>query len=210
MMNKLENQLERLSQYGTATIHEALGRIGNLPYQIKPLSGKQRLCGLAYPVKIKPGNNVLLHRAYAYAKAGDVIVADCQGGYEYGYWGDLLTSGAIKQGIKGLVIDACIRDADEIEELDFPVFSRGFCIKGTAKDPEGTLNEPITIGDCTINPGDIVVGDRDGVVIVPKDRLEEAIEKSEVREQKEANVRAQLLEGKTSIAIYGWDKKFGY
>lgn len=206
----LKKEIEVLSKYGTATIHEALGRIGDLPPQIKPLKKNQRLIGTAYPVKLKPGNNVLLHRAYAYAKPEDIIIVDCQGGYDYGYWGDLLTTGAMKQGIKGLVIDGSIRDADEIEDLNFPVFCRGFCIKGTTKDPEGTLNETITIGDCIINPGDIVIGDRDGVVVVPKERLKEAIEKSEAREQKEANVRAQLLEGKTSLEIYGWDKKFGY
>ncbi len=116
----------------------------------------------------------------------------------------------MQHGVKGLVIDGCIRDADEIEELGFPVFSRGYCIKGTTKDPEGTLNKSITIGDCVINPGDIIVGDRDGVVVVPKDRIDEAIEKSEAREEKEASVRAQLLEGKTSLQIYEWDKKFGY
>lgn len=202
--------LNQLSEFGTATIHEALGRIGNLPYEIKPLNGKQRVCGTAYTVKLKPGNNVLLHRAYAYAKPGDVIIVDCQGGYEWGYWGDLLTSGAMKKGVVGLVIDGCVRDADEIEELKFPLFSRGFCIKGTTKDPEGTLDETITIGETSVNPGDIIVGDRDGVVVIPKDRLKEAIEKSKAREEKEAIVRAQLNEGKTSLQIYGWDEKFGY
>ena len=203
-------QLEELSQFGTATIHEALGKIGNLPYQIKPINKDMRICGPAYTVKAKAYMNINLHRAYAYAQPGDVIVADCSGGYEAGYWGDLLTSGAMKQGIKGLVIDACVRDADEIEELGFPVFCRGFCIKGTGKDPEGSLNEPITIGDITVDPGDIIVGDRDGVVVIPKDRVEEAILKSYAREQKESRVRARLNGGETSLQIYGWDEKFGY
>jgi len=109
----------------------------------------------------------------------------------------------MKHGVTGLVIDACVRDADEIEELGFPVFCRGFCIKGTGKDP-------ITIGDIKVHPGDIIVGDRDGVVVVPKDRVEEAIEKSYAREQKESRVRARLNQGETSLQIYGWDEKFGY
>jgi len=203
-------QLEELSQFGTATIHEALGKIGNLPYQIKPIHKGMRVCGPAFPVKAMAFMNINLHRAYAYAKPGDVIIADCSGGYEAGYWGDLLTSGSMKHGIAGLVIDACVRDADEIEALGFPVFCRGFCIKGTGKNPEGSLNEPITIGAVTINPGDIIVGDRDGVVVVPKERVEEAIEKSYAREQKEARVRARLNAGETSLQIYGWDQKFGY
>lgn len=203
-------QIEKLSKYGTATIHEAMGKIGNLPYEIKPINKGMKLCGPAYTVKAKAYMNINLHRAYAYAKPGDVIIADCSGGYEAGYWGDLLTSGSINHGIVGLVIDACVRDADEIEELGFPVFCRGLCIKGTGKDPDGSLNEPITIGEVNINPGDIVVGDRDGVVIVPKERIAEAIEKSQAREEKEARVRARLNKGETSLQIYEWDKKFGY
>lgn len=205
-----KEQLKQLSAFGTATIHEALGKIGNLPYQIRPLQQKMRICGPAYTVKAKAYMNVNLHRAYAYARPGDVLVVDCSGGYDAGYWGDLLTAGAMRHGIAGLVIDACVRDADEIEALGFPVFCRGCCIRGTGKDPEGSLNEPITIGEVTIYPGDIIVGDRDGVVVVPQDRLREAIEKSKAREEKEAKVRARLQRGETSLQIYEWDKKFGY
>lgn len=202
--------IKELSQFGTATLHEALGQIGNLPFEIKPLSKNMKLCGRAYTVKAKAFMNINLHRAYAYAKQGDVIVADCSGGYEAGYWGDLLTLGAMKQGVAGLVIDGCVRDADEIEALGFPVFSRGLCIKGTGKDPEGSLNEPITIGEVTIYPGDYIVGDRDGVVVIPQNRVGEAIEKAKVREEKEARTRAELNKGLTSLQIYGWDKQFGY
>jgi 4-hydroxy-4-methyl-2-oxoglutarate aldolase len=94
--------------------------------------------------------------------------------------------------------------------MDFNVFSRGLCIRGTSNFGDGTLNEPIIIGEVLINPGDIIVGDRDGVVVVPQARIKEAIEKSIARETKEENTRKQLREGKTSIQIYGWDKQFGY
>ena len=202
--------IKELSQFSTATLHEALGQIGNLPYQIKPLSKNMKICGPAYTVKAKAFMNINFHRAYAYAKQGDIIVADCSGGYEAGYWGDLLTLGAMKKGVAGLVIDGCVRDAAEIEALGFPVFSRGLCIKGTGKDPEGSLNEPITIGEVTIYPGDFIVGDRDGVVVIPRDRIEEAIEKATAREEKEAKTRDALQTGLTSLQIYGWDKKFNY
>jgi 4-hydroxy-4-methyl-2-oxoglutarate aldolase len=182
------NYIKELSKFSTATIHEALGKIGNLPSAIKPIGVKMKVCGPAYTVKTMPRDNILLHRAYAYAKPGNVIT----------------------KGINGLVIDGFVRDADDIEAMGFNVFSRGLCVRGTSNFGEGFLNEPIVIGDVMINPCDIIVGDRDGVVVVPKDRIEEAIEKSKAREEKEENVRKQLREGKTSIEIYGWDKQFGY
>ena len=202
--------IKELSQFSAATIHEALGKQGNLPPVIKPISPKMKVCGPAYTVKTMPRDNILLHRAYAYAKPDDVIVANCSDFYEAGYWGDLMSLGAKTKGINGLVIDGCVRDADDIEAMGFNVFSRGLCIRGTSNHGDGTLNEPIIIGEVLINPGDIIVGDRDGVVVVPQNRIEEVIEKATARETKEENVRKQLREGKTSLQIYGWDKQFGY
>jgi len=202
--------VNKLRQFSAATLHEALGRTGNLPSAIKPIHPGMKVCGPAYTVQTMPRDNVLLHRAYAYAKPGDVIVASCSGFYEAGYWGDLMSLGAKTQGVAGLVIDACVRDADDIEALGFPVFSRGLCIRGTTNFGDGTLNEPIVIGECLIQPGDIIVGDRDGVVVVPQNRIEEAIEKAQAREAREESVREQLRLGKTSLQIYGWDTKFGY
>ena len=197
--------IEQLSKFSTATLHEALGKIGNLPSAIKPINPKMKICGPAYTVKTMPRDNMLLHRAYAYAKPGDVIVANCSGYYEAGYWGDLMSLGAKTKGINGLVIDACVRDADDIEAIGFSVFSRGLCIVGTSNHGDGILNQPIIIGDILINPGDIVVGDRDGVIVVPQNRIVEAIEKATARELKEENTRRQLREGKTSLQIYGWE-----
>ena len=202
--------IKQLSQFSAATVHEALGKYGNLPSAIKPISSSMKVCGPAYTVKTIQGDNMLLHRAYAYAKPGDVIIANCSGFYEAGYWGDLMSLGAKTKGINGLVIDGCVRDADDIETMGFPVFSRGLCILGTSNHGDGFLNEPIIIGGVLINPGDIIIGDRDGVVVVPKNRITEAIEKSAAREAKEENVRRQLRDGKTSLQIYGWDKQFGY
>ncbi len=204
------NIVQELSKFSAATLHEALGKSGNLPSAIKPIDTKMKVCGPAYTVKTMPRDNVLLHRAYAYAKAGDVLIADCSGFYEAGYWGDLMSLGAKTKGINGLVIDACVRDADDIEAMGFSVFSRGLCIQGTSNHGDGSLNESIIIGGVLINPGDFVVGDRDGVVIIPKEKAQETIEKAIAREQKEERVREQLRLGKTSLQIYGWDEKFGY
>ncbi|MBO0931330.1 4-carboxy-4-hydroxy-2-oxoadipate aldolase/oxaloacetate decarboxylase [Fibrella aquatilis] len=194
-----------LSQFSTATLHEALGRIGNLPSVIKPISPGMRLCGPAYTVQTMPRDNKILHRAYANAKAGDVLVASCSGFYESGYWGDLMSLGAQTRGLAGLVIDGCVRDADDIEAMGFPVFSRGLCIRGTTSFEDGTLNQPIVIGGVIIYPGDIIVGDRDGIMVVPQARIQEAIEKATAREAREEAIRQQLRQGKTSVEIYGWE-----
>ena len=202
--------VSELSKFSAATLHEALGKTGNLPSAIKPIAKNMKVCGPAYTVQTMPRDNVLLHRAYAYANAGDVLIVNCSGFYEAGYWGDLMSLGAKTKGINGLVIDGCVRDADDIEAMNFPVFSRGLCIRGTSNYGDGWLNEPIFIGDVRINPGDFIVGDRDGVVVVPQNRAEEAIEKALAREKKEEWVREELRKGRVSIDIYGWtfnDKK---
>ena len=125
--------IKELSTFSAATICEAMGNKGYLPSGIKPIASNMKICGPAYTVQTMPRDNVLLHRAYAYAKAGDVLIANCSGFYEAGYWGDLMSLGAKTKGINGLVIDACVRDADDIEAMEFPVFSRGLCIRGTSK-----------------------------------------------------------------------------
>ena len=195
----------QLATFSTATLHEALGKIGNLPSAIKPIVPGMVVCGPAYTVQTMPLDNKILHRAYAFAQPGDVLVAHCSDYYEAGYWGDLMSLGARTKGIAGLVIDACVRDADDIETMSFPVFSRGLCIRGTSSFENGKLNEPIVIGGVIIHPGDIIVGDRDGVVVVPQGRIEEAIIKAQAREVREESIRKQLQQGKTSIQIYGWE-----
>jgi 4-hydroxy-4-methyl-2-oxoglutarate aldolase len=197
--------IKKISQFSAATLHEALGKTGNLPSGIKPISPKMKVCGPAYTVKTMPCDNLLLHRAYAYAQAGDVLVVNCSNFYEAGYWGDLMSLGAKTKGIAGLVIDGCVRDADDIEAMGFPVFSRGLCIKGTGNHGEGTLQQPIIMGEQIVYPGDIIVGDRDGVVVIPQNRLEETIEKAIAREEKEERVRIELRKGRNSLQIYGWE-----
>ena len=197
--------IHELSKFSTATIHEALGKSGNLPSAIKPIARGMKVCGPAYTVQTIACDNKIIHRAYANASSGDVLVVHCSDYYEAGYWGDLMSLGAKTKGIAGLVIDACVRDADDIEAMNFPVFSRGLCIRGTSSLEGGTLNKSIVIGGVTINPGDIIVGDRDGVVVVPKELLAETIEKAKAREIREESIREQLRQGKTSIEIYGWE-----
>jgi 4-hydroxy-4-methyl-2-oxoglutarate aldolase len=200
-MNEL---IEQIAAFPTATLHEAMGKYGALPSGIKPISAEMRVCGTAVTVQTMPRDNMMLHRAIAAAGEGDVIVVHTADFWEAGYWGEIMAVASQVRGIAGLVIDGCVRDAEPITALGFPVFSRGLCIHGTTKFGKGTLNEPITIGQVTIQPGDIVVGDRDGVVIVPKGKTAEAIEKARAREEKEARVMERLRNGETTLEIYGW------
>jgi 4-hydroxy-4-methyl-2-oxoglutarate aldolase len=197
--------IEEVGAISTATLHEAMGKTGALPAAIKPLHQNMRLCGTAFTVHTMPGDNLLLHRAMAKASAGDVLVVNVSNHYEAGYWGEIMTVAALQRGIAGLVVDGCVRDAQAIEELAFPLFSRGLCIRGTTKYGNGTLNQSIVIGDTKIRPGDIIVGDRDGVVVVPIDRLETTVEAAKKREQKEAATMTELRNGKTTLEIYGWE-----
>jgi 4-hydroxy-4-methyl-2-oxoglutarate aldolase len=189
----------------SATLHEAAGRVGALPSGIKPIAPGMRLEGPAFTVSSPPANNLWLQRAIAEASAGDVIVVEVGGHYEAGYWGEIMTVGAQVRGVVGLVIDGCVRDGEQIAALGFPICARGLCIRGTGKDPEppGSLNEPIQIGDVTITPGDLIVGDGDGVVAIPSERVEDVLRKSKERLDKEAGIIERLRHGETTLDIYG-------
>ncbi len=210
MSTKISDEtLKEAAKISAATMHEAAGQIGALPSYLKPIAKGMKICGRAYPVKGPSGCNLWLHRALAKAEPGDVLIADIGDNPEFGYWGDVMGTSAMARGIVGLVIDGCVRDADELEEMGFPVFSAGLCIRGTAKlfDGEGSLAEPITIGEITINHGDLVLGDEDGLAIVPADQVEGGIQKSIEREAKEDATKERLKTGETSMEIYGWDKE---
>lgn len=194
--------VKRLSDYGTATIHEAAGQIGALPGSIKPISQDMKLCGTVYPLHCLAGSNINLHEVIYQAEAGDILVGSIDNFPDAGYWGDILTCAAQERGIKGLVLDGCVRDADDIDALNFPVFSRGLNILGTGKERGGNIGSSIKIGDVDIKLGDVIVGDRDGVVIIPADRLEEVIAASIAREEKEDDVRRRLKNGESSLEIY--------
>lgn len=208
MSTKLSDAtLQEAAKIAAATMHEATGKIGALPSYIKPVARGMKICGRAYPIKGPSGCNLWLHRAIAKAEPGDVLIADIGDDPEYGYWGDIMGTGSMARNLAGLVIDGCVRDAVELEEMGFPVFSRGLCIRGTAKkfDGEGSLAEPITIGEITINHGDLVLGDDDGVAVIPADQVEASIQKAIDRENDEDAKKERLRGGETSMEIYGWE-----
>lgn len=196
--------IQRAAKFGAATIHEAMGKKGALPYGIKPIASNMKLCGPAITVSSPAGDNLMLHQALYVAQPGSVMVVEVGGGYEYGYWGEIMTIAAQERKIAGLVIDGCVRDADLIEQFGFPVFARGLSIRGTGKDAGGAINNPIKIGDVTINAADLIVGDRDGLVVIAAADVQSALEASQKREDKEDQIMKDLRAGKSTLEIYGW------
>ena len=195
--------IEQLKQLGAATVYEAQGAFGALDHGIKPVDPTCRLAGPAFTVDMRPSDNLMLHYALLKAQPGDVLVVDAKAFMEAGPWGDVLTAQAMKLGLAGLVINGTVRDGNAIIEAGFPVFCRGLSIKGTGKHQPGRVNVPIMIGDTVIHPGDIVVGDRDGVVVVPKDSVEAVIKNSVAREEKEAAMREAIMGGATTTELMG-------
>jgi 4-hydroxy-4-methyl-2-oxoglutarate aldolase len=187
----------------TATLHEAYGKRGALPSAIKPIAAGMRLWGPALPVACPPGDNLRIHHAIYQAQPGDVLVVECGGAYEHGYWGEILNVAAQARGLAGLVIDACVRDGDALAALGLPVFARGRCIRGTGKNPDapGSINTPIRIGEVFIRPGDMVAGDGDGVVAIEREHLTEVVAAAQAREDAEAGQLAELRQGRSTVDL---------
>ncbi|MFQ5935676.1 MAG: 4-carboxy-4-hydroxy-2-oxoadipate aldolase/oxaloacetate decarboxylase [Acidiferrobacterales bacterium] len=192
-----------LRRYGTATLHEALGQRGAMPFEIKPLYSGMRLCGPALTVAVAPGDNLMIHYALTLAQPGDVLVVDAKGFTEAGPWGDIMTTAAMAKGIAGLVIDGCVRDAESLNAMGFAVFARGTSMKGTTKKLPGDINTPITCASVPIDPGDVVVGDDDGVVVIPRTEAVPVLECAREREASEEQKRRELRAGKTTIELLG-------
>lgn len=212
-MSITAQQLDRLKAFGTATIHEAQGQKGALDVGMKPLDPTLRMAGPAVTVDIRPSDNLMIQYVLTQTKPGDVLVVDAKGFLEAGPWGDILTLAAMNLGIAGLVINGSVRDGNAIIEMGFPVFCRGLSIKGTNKNQPGKINVPVHMGGVQINPGDIVVGDRDGLVVVAADEVEGGIARSEEREHKEEGIRAALAQGKTMVELMNLGetlRRFGF
>lgn len=202
------DQIEQARGFGAATLHEAFERRGDLPAAIRAVV-VPRLAGPALTVSTRPGNNLLIHRALLQARPGEVLVVALteQGadGHDFGYWGDILTTAAIEKGIAGLVIDGCVRDIEAIRALGFPVFCRGTAIRGTAKAPEGEVGGSVRIGAVEIARGDLVVGDADGVVVLPAAQVAATLERAARRERKEHAIVEELKRGRSTMDLYGFE-----
>ena len=195
-----------LLRFGTATVHEAQGQKGAVDGAIRPIDPSMRVAGPALTVRCRPGDNLALHYALTKVRRGEVLVVDAEGFVEAGPWGDIMSTAAMRRGCAGLVIDGSVRDSQAICDMGFPVFSRGLSIKGTNKFQPGKVGEPIVLGGIVVRSGDIVVGDRDGLVVVLAEDVDMAIEASRTREEKEAKTRELLADGATTVELLGVQK----
>ncbi len=175
-----------------------------MPSGIKGVSPAFNLCGPAITVHSPGGDNLWLHRALYVAQPGDILVVHVSGQFDFGYWGEIMSTAAQTRRIGGLVIDGCVRDGALLERIGFPVFSRGLCIRGTGKDHDarGWINFPVLFDDLVVNAGDLVVGDGDGVVALPRQDAPEIVSAALTREIKEAAVIKRIESGERTLEIY--------
>jgi 4-hydroxy-4-methyl-2-oxoglutarate aldolase len=194
--------VEKLGRFGVATIHEAMGRVGLMKPYIRPVYKGARMCGTAITVLLQPGDNWMLHVAAEQIKPGDVVVAACTTDNFDGFFGDLLATSFQARGARGLIIDGGVRDVDELEKMGFPVFSRAIHSKGTIKATLGSVNIDVICAGAQVKPGDVVIADVDGIVVVPAARAQEVADAAEKRESFEGEKRAKFAAGVLGLDMY--------
>lgn len=199
-------ELLRLPTGNIADNNNHTPRQGVMCSAIKPVGSSMKMIGRAFTARCFPGDNLALHQAIYAAQPGDVLVLDVHGYCEAGHFGDIMATACKVRGLAGVVIDGSCRDSEDIRELGFPVFVRGFQPSGTVKESLAEMNVPVICGGVTVRPGDIVFGDCDGVVVVPKEDEDEVFRKAEAKFEKEKHIVEELLAGKTTLEIYGFDK----
>jgi len=194
--------VEKLSRFGVATIHEAMGRVGLMQHYVRPIYSGAQMCGTAVTVLLQPGDNWMMHVAAEMIQPGDVVVAACTVENTDGFFGDLLATSYRARGASGLIIDGGVRDVADLTEMKFPVFSRAISARGTVKATLGSVNIPVVCAGATVNPGDVIVADMDGVVVVPARVAQLAADAAQAREANEADKREKLASGVLGLDMY--------
>jgi 4-hydroxy-4-methyl-2-oxoglutarate aldolase len=199
--------IDKLKNFGVATIHEAQGRCGLLAAYMRPIYVGALAAGNAVTVSLPPGDNFMIHVAVEVCQPGDILVVTPTSPNTNGYFGDLLATSLKSRGVKGLVIEAGCRDISSLTEMKFPVWSRAVSAQGTVKETLGSVNVPVVCADALIRPGDVVVGDDDGVVVVKREDAAAVVEASAARVKKEAATRERLAKGELGLDIYTMREK---
>ena len=199
--------VRRLGAFGVATIHEAMGRAGLMDPRLRPIYPGARVCGSAITVYEHPGDNWMLHVAAELLQEGDVVVVGLSSENADGMFGELLATSFRARGGAGLIIDAGVRDTSELAEMAFPVWSREIHARGTIKATVGSVNTPVICAGILVEPGDVIVADDDGVVVVPAAKAADVALAAQMREDKESSTRARLEAGELGLDIYDMREK---
>lgn len=195
--------VDQFATIGTATVHEAIGRRGYVGPHIRPIQQDVAVAGTAVTVSSHPGDNIMIHAAVELCQEGDILVVVNTAPSTHGMFGDLLATSLTVRGVRGLVIDAGVRDTRDLRRMGFPVWSQHVSCQGTVKASPGSVNVPVTIGGVIVSPGDVVCADDDGIVVVARDEAAWALERSNERLAKEERSRTQLESGVLGVDMYG-------